>query len=367
MAIFAEQTIDLNLTPGGVLPVVHVSQYDSGYQINFRIFDGSQRYDIPTDVTVRLDMTKTDGQGVSVQATKNNAISSMCYVWLTLQMTTCVGDNECELVFVHRDDERRIGTVNFILQVEQAGLRRDAIVSESQISIVQDKLDEWGSVAAYGDALNNTIARVSDAEDNINSLSTEVQGKAPTNHADASTMYGVGTSSLYGHLKLWGSTYNPGSSGSYAADASIVGGLYNNHLMSKVGSPYGSSNVWSFGESFASSDSIVYCRRLLNVVQITFQAKAVTLFDGGVSRNIVTNLPPAMMRTHVVAYKINYNIDARPSVITPVMCAIRPEESASNSNQILKVDGATNPTQIIVGDMIIGSFMYIANDYDLHT
>ena len=366
MSIFAEQTIDLNLTPGGVLPVIHVSQYDSGYQINFRIFDGSQRYEIPTDVTVRLDMTKTDGQGVSVQATKNNAIASMCYVWLTLQMTTCIGDNECELVFVHRDDERRIGTVNFILQVERAGLRRDAIVSESQISIVQEKLDEWGSVAAYGDALDNAISRISDAEDNINSLSTEVQGKAPTDHASASTKYGVGTSSLYGHLKLWGSTYNPGSSGSFAADAMIVGNLYNNHLLSKVGEPSRGGNVWSFGESFNSVDSVVYCRRLLNVVQVTFSVKATAQVLPGVSRNIITNLPPAMMRTHVQAYMMLWSIDNVPTYATPVMCAIRPEESASNSSQILKVDGATNPTTITPGVTVIGTFMYIASDYDLH-
>lgn len=352
MSIFAEQTIDLNLTPGGVLPVVHVSQYDSGYQINFRIFDGSQRYEIPTDVTVRLDMTKTDGQGVSVQASKNNAIPSMCYVWLTLQMTTCVGDNECELVFVHRDDERRIGTVNFILQVEQAGLRRDAIVSESQISIVQEKLDEWGSVAAYGDALDNANSRISD-------LSTEVQGKAPVSHASSSTQYGVGTDALYGHLKLWSSTYTPGSSGPFAADAAIVSSLYNNHLMPKVGGPYGSSNVWSFGESFNSASNAVYCRRLLNMVQITFSVMATAPILPGISRNIITNLPPAMMRTHVLAYV--------PNASTPVMCAIRPEESASNSNQILKVDGATNPTEIIFGTVLVGTFMYIANDYDLHT
>ena len=366
MSIFAEQTIDLNLTPGGVLPIVHVSQYDSGYQINFRIFDGSQRYEIPTDVTVRLDMTKTDGQGVSVQATKNNAVASMCYVWLTLQMTTCIGDNECELVFVHRDDERRIGTVNFILQVERAGLRRDAIVSESQISIVQEKLDEWGSVAAYGDALDNAISRISDAEDNINSLSTEVQGKAPVAHASASNMYGVGTDSLYGHLKLWGSTYNPGSSGSFAADAMIVGNLYNNHLTSKVGGPYGGGNVWTFGESFAHQDNAVYCRRLLNMVQITFLVKATAQVLAGVSRNIITNLPPAMMRTHVQAYAMLYNTDNVPTAATPVMCAIRPEESASNSNRILKVDGATNPTMIVPGTTVIGTFTYIASDYDLH-
>ena len=146
----------------------------------------------------------------------------------------------------------------------------------------------------------------------------------------------------------------------------LVGGLYNNHLLSKVGEPSWGGNVWSFGESFNSVDSVVYCRRLLNVVQVTFSVKATAQVLPGVSRNIITNLPAAMMRTHVQAYMMLYNTDNVPTYATPVMCAIRPEESASNSNQILKVDGATNPTMITPGVTVIGTFMYIANDYDLH-
>ena len=119
---------------------------------------------------------------------------------------------------------------------------------------------------------------------------------------------------------------------------------------------------WTWGQSFDSSASAVYCRRIHNTIQVTFAAKANTAITTATSRNIVTNLPGAMTRVYSQAFVVTFN-NGVPSTITPVMCAIRPEETATNSNQILKVDGATNPTAIPVGGTIYGTIVYISNNW----
>jgi len=340
MAIFAQQTIDLNLVPGTVLPVVNVSQNNaSGWQINFRLYNGSQRFSIPTDVNVTMNMTKRDGHGVSATVSKNSTIPSMCYVWLTEQMVAVPGDQICELVLTHKDDSRAIGTINFILRVEEAALRDDAIMSDSQINYVQQKINQWNGLAAYGDALDGLI----------NSR---------------------GSSSQYGLVKIWNSaTTTPSDWGqqgtAYAPDISLVTSLYGMIAPEVyVGQPSG----FLFGDSFDANNSYAYARRMHDVVQVTFaaQVKADTPIPAGANRNIIKNLPPAMMRTYVQAFTIAYSTDGSgnftPSAVIPVMCAIRPEESASNSNQILKVDSGTNPTAVAAGRTILGTFTYITND-----
>lgn len=339
MANFAQQTIDLNLVPGAVLPVVNVSQYDSAYLINFRLYNGSQRFDIPTAVNLRMDMTKPDKHGVSAVVSKNSAIPSMCYVGLTEQMTAVAGDCICEIVLIHNTDNKRIGTINFILRVEPAAIRDDTIISDSALNAVQQKIDQWSGLAAYGDALNTLI----------NSR---------------------GSSSQYGLVKIWNSaTTTPSDWGqqgtAYAPDISLVTSLYGMIAPEVyVGQPSG----FLFGSSFDANNSYAYARRMHDVVQVTFaaQVKADTPIPAGTNRNIITNLPPAMMRTYVQACTIAYSSDGNgnytPSAVIPVMCAIRPEESASNSNQILKVDSGTNPTAVAAGRTILGTFTYITND-----
>ena len=339
MANFAQQTIDLNLVPGAVLPVVNVSQYDSAYLINFRLYNGSQRFDIPAAVNLRMDMTKPDKHGVSAVVSKNSAIPSMCYVGLTEQMTAVAGDCICEIVLIHNTDNKRIGTINFIMRVESAAIRDDTIISDSALNTVQQKIDQWSGLAAYGDALNALI----------NSR---------------------GSSSQYGLVKIWNNANTTpsdwGQQGTaYAPDISLVTSLYGMIAPEVyVGQPSG----FLFGDSFDANNSYAYARRMHDVVQVTFaaQVKADTPIPAGANRNIIKNLPPAMMRTYVQAFTIAYSTDGSgnftPSAVIPVMCAIRPEESASNSNQILKVDSGTNPTAVAAGRTILGTFTYITND-----
>lgn len=130
-------------------------------------------------------------------------------------------------------------------------------------------------------------------------------------------------------------------------------------VTSKVYTPTGG---WTWGNSFDTSASTCYCRRMHNVVQVTFTAKVSAAINAATDRNIVTNLPAAMTRVYGHAYMVTFS-GTTPSTITPVMTAIRPEETAVNSNKIIKVDAATNPTTIPVGGIIYGTIVYISNDF----
>lgn len=130
-------------------------------------------------------------------------------------------------------------------------------------------------------------------------------------------------------------------------------------VTSKVYTPTGG---WTWGSSFDATASTCYCRRMHNVVQVTFTAKVSTAISAAMDRNIVTNLPAAMTRVYGHAYMVTYS-GTTPSTIAPVMTAIRPEETAANSNKIIKVDAATNPTAVPVGAVIYGTIVYISNDF----
>ena len=130
-------------------------------------------------------------------------------------------------------------------------------------------------------------------------------------------------------------------------------------VTSKVYTPTGG---WTWGNSFDTSASTCYCRRMHNVIQITFTAKVSAAISAATDRNIITNLPAAMTRVYGHADMVIFN-NGVPSSITSVMTAIRPEETAANSNKIIKVDAATNPTAVPVGGTIYGTVVYISNEW----
>lgn len=76
-------------------------------------------------------------------------------------------------------------------------------------------------------AADNAQKEVDALETVVSNLNTTVGGKAPTNHASEGTTYGVGTDSLYGHLKLSDSvTSESSTAGGIAATPAAVKAAY---------------------------------------------------------------------------------------------------------------------------------------------
>ena len=137
------QTIVLNLVPGGIPPVVHVSQYDVGRPLAFELYDGLSAATIEAGTVIDIRATKPDGTGFEYACTWNNNVVSIA---TQAQMTVLSGSIECELHLVK--DSQEIGTANFILEVEAAALRGDTDISETDLPDIIDMARSHEQAAA---------------------------------------------------------------------------------------------------------------------------------------------------------------------------------------------------------------------------
>lgn len=116
MAAIATQTIELDLTPGGVSPFLYVSQGDYGTRnLVFNLMLNGQPYTIPSSVTtVSLEGITKGGNMFNVTCTKSGSTVTAS---LTADMTADVGMDICQVVFKTASGER-LGTANFFIVVE---------------------------------------------------------------------------------------------------------------------------------------------------------------------------------------------------------------------------------------------------------
>jgi len=153
------QKTNLNQIPGGVYPVINASQYDEGRQFQIALYDGASAYDL-TGLTVTILVGKTDGtgcaygaaddvKGVPVVAVSGNVVT----ITTPIQMTAAAGDNMAELQI--EDSTSIIGTLNFILRVEEAALDPNTPTSDTEIPAIERA--GWEAVKHYPtiDPVNN--------------------------------------------------------------------------------------------------------------------------------------------------------------------------------------------------------------------
>lgn len=159
----ARQNMTLNLVPSGNPPVLHVSQYDSGWVVYFTLYNGASLFSIPSDATVRIQGTKSDKHGISKLCTKSQQYDSQCFVYISEQMTAAPGPAVYELCVVGSDG-KQIGTTNFIMAVEPAALRDDAEISDSEIALAQQVLHDLQGVESYATRLATMETRMNTYE-----------------------------------------------------------------------------------------------------------------------------------------------------------------------------------------------------------
>lgn len=116
MAAIATQTIELDLTPGGVSPFLYVSQGDYGTRnLVFNLMLNGQPYTIPSSVTtVSLEGITKGGNMFNVTCTKSGSTATAS---LTADMTADIGMDICQIVLKNGSGER-LGTANFFIVVE---------------------------------------------------------------------------------------------------------------------------------------------------------------------------------------------------------------------------------------------------------
>ena len=202
------QVTKLNLVPGGVLPRINVTQYDYGSRaLEFLIFNGDQRFTLASGMTARIQGTKPDKCGFDYAATvstANNKITAN----LTQQMTACHGEVLTGLVILKNGE--RIGTINFILDVQQAGLSDETVVSDSELpDIITQATAQMEAAAASAKlaesfAKGNTGTRTGENTDNANYYRQQAANSATAAGNQASAAATSATNSTNQALKSEG-------------------------------------------------------------------------------------------------------------------------------------------------------------------
>lgn len=138
MATITNQTIYLNLRPGAVMPVLHVSQGDSGLEaLEFKLINGHQPWTIPAAVTdIQLNGTTPVGVFSYNDPTwSGNTVTAN----VTETMTAEKGVVICELRLLD-STLNSIGTLNFVISVEPSPYT-NAHVSTSDMATIMAALN----------------------------------------------------------------------------------------------------------------------------------------------------------------------------------------------------------------------------------
>ena len=132
------QTLKLEITPGGVPPVLHVTEYDENMQVVAQLFQRGQYYEIPSGTTAKVEGTLA-GHPFSADATVDG--SNVTFE-LTKGMTAYAGRAWTKIKLTK--DIKPVSTCGFWLECDRAGVDAgDVIGAPGFEEQIKDAVDEW--------------------------------------------------------------------------------------------------------------------------------------------------------------------------------------------------------------------------------
>jgi hypothetical protein len=123
---------NLDILPGGVLPVIHCSQGDVGRTFQINLFSDNAPYVLDGTEELTLDGHKEDGNIFTYSL--DPVTGSTITISTEEQMTACAGNVICEIRI--SKGTMRIGTCNFIMQVEEGP--SNGTLSESALQALDE-------------------------------------------------------------------------------------------------------------------------------------------------------------------------------------------------------------------------------------
>ena len=132
------ENFTLDMAPGGIAPVLNVSQGDTGRAYTADMYWGGASYDV-SGLTVRLRGRKRDNTVFDYALPAPSGTQVSFDLHDKEQVAIIPGNVECELVFTD-SDSRVVGTANFTIIVEEAPYDPDA-PSESVIPGIEDLIE----------------------------------------------------------------------------------------------------------------------------------------------------------------------------------------------------------------------------------
>jgi len=163
----------LNMTPGRVPLVIHVSQYDSDFQLVFTLYSSDGTFTIESGTTAMIRGTKTDGHAYDADTTvdiNNQTVT----VTGDVQMTAAKGMNVYELVL--QKSGKDLATANFILAVEKAAMDADTIASESVLKEINALINGASTATEAAARAESAASSVSASAAQIETNKTDIVG-----------------------------------------------------------------------------------------------------------------------------------------------------------------------------------------------
>ena len=175
------QNINIDVIPGGPLPVVHASQFDvQTNAVTFTLYRGSEIFTMPGGTGVLVNGKKPDSTGFSYSA--SYASGSTIRINITKQMTAVYGDVICELRL--SSGQQDVGTCNFILRVEKSPLD-DAVISETVLPLIEQAAEIAATISEYAE----TVAQEAAAATQAATAAATSAAAAATDAANVHTQY----------------------------------------------------------------------------------------------------------------------------------------------------------------------------------
>lgn len=131
------QDLVLDIVPGGVPPVIDVTQYDTAREIKITLSSRtSASFSLSSEYTYELRGTRANKTGF-IDTDAVSMIDSRTLIFTTTgTMTSIAGECRCGILIF--DGEEHIETINFIMQVHKSSLDLDTIVNSDDF---RDLLD----------------------------------------------------------------------------------------------------------------------------------------------------------------------------------------------------------------------------------
>lgn len=166
------QYISLNMTPTGVNPCFHISQYDVGRMLGFIVHSGGATVDLDT-YTCTVEATRSDGTAITSAVATTDNIGTF---EVTPTMSNKTDKYRCQLVIVDANS-KRIASLPFDMDVCKAAMDENSESIEEDASLYQQ----------YTEAVQGAIAEANadiQVEENARIAAVNAEATARQN-ADA--------------------------------------------------------------------------------------------------------------------------------------------------------------------------------------
>lgn len=178
MSVIVKQTINIDLTPGGITPFMYVSQGDYGTRaLEFNLYQNNTPFVIPETIrSVKLEGITKSGYQFSLNCEYMIGTSTVIGS-ITADMTDTVGLDICQLGLFDSQEER-LGSANFFIAVERSPLSTKVMYGTIYWSELSKSWAVGGTNIRYDEDTNNSkywCEQVSDARYAIDLNKTQIR------------------------------------------------------------------------------------------------------------------------------------------------------------------------------------------------